>query len=98
MTVNVPPRLRLAIYLLNVFGAPLVAYLFAKEWIGELEVTLFAAEVSAAFLVAGLNVPSGSNGVTLTVKPSSPAEAAAMGSQIAQLLDAHERHGGRPRT
>lgn len=58
MTVNVPPRIRLVIYLLNIFGAPLAAYLFAKGWIGELEVTLFGAEVAAAFLVAGLNVPS----------------------------------------
>lgn len=60
MTLNLPRRTRVAIYLANVIGAPIVAYAFAKGWIGELEVTLYGSEVSAAFLLAGLNVPTSS--------------------------------------
>jgi hypothetical protein len=55
MRVNPSKRVRAAIYVANVLGAPLVAYAFAKGWIGELEVTLYGSEVSAAFLLAGLN-------------------------------------------
>jgi hypothetical protein len=55
MTINPPRRVRALIYVANVLGAPLIAYAFAKGWVGELEVTLFSAEVSAAFLLAGLN-------------------------------------------
>jgi hypothetical protein len=55
MTINPPRRVRALIYIANVLGAPFIAYAFAKGWVGELEVTLFSAEVSAAFLLAGLN-------------------------------------------
>lgn len=55
MTLNPPRRVRAAIYLANLFGAPVVAYAFAKGWIGELEVTLYGSEAAAAFLMAGLN-------------------------------------------
>ncbi|MBA2952099.1 hypothetical protein GON03_18970 [Nocardioides sp. MAH-18] len=55
MNLNPPRRVRAAIYIANVVGAPLVAYCFAKGWIGQLEVTLWSGEVSAAFLLAGLN-------------------------------------------
>ena len=57
MTLNPPRRVRAAIYIGNVIGTPLIAYAFAKGWIGELEVTLWGSEVAAAFLLAGLNLP-----------------------------------------
>lgn len=59
MTVNIPRRLRLALYVLNVFGTPVVVYALAKGWIGDLELTLWGAEVTAAMTLAGLNVGSG---------------------------------------
>lgn len=56
MNLNVPPAARLVIYVVNVLGTPLVAYASAKGWIGDLEVSLWSAEVAAAFALAGLNV------------------------------------------
>ena len=58
MNLNPPRRVRAAVYVANMLAAPLVAYAFAKGWIGTLEVTLFGAEVSAGFAVAGLNLPT----------------------------------------
>lgn len=58
MRANPSSRWRLVIYVLNVVGAPLVAYAKAKGWIGDLEVQLWSAEVAAAFALAGLNVRS----------------------------------------
>lgn len=53
---NVAKKLRITIYVLNVLGTPFVAYALAKSWIGELEVQLWAAEVTAMAAMAGLNV------------------------------------------
>ena len=58
MTVNLPPRVRLAIFMLNLLGTPVIVYALAKGWIGELELTLWGGEVAAAFALAGLNVPA----------------------------------------
>jgi hypothetical protein len=66
MKITVPSRIRVAIYVLNVLGTPVVAYLLARAIIGPLEMTLWAAEVAAAFLLAGLNTPAaGAEFVTL---------------------------------
>jgi hypothetical protein len=54
--INAPKVLRIAIYVLNVLGTPLVVYALAKGWIGELELTLWGAEVTAMAAMAGLNV------------------------------------------
>lgn len=56
MTLNLPPKVRIALYLLTVVGTPVVAYLFAKKYVGELEVTLWSAEVAVAGVVAAFNV------------------------------------------
>lgn len=56
MKANVPSKVRLVIYLVNVLGTPVIAYANARGWIGELEVALWSAEVAAAFALAGLNV------------------------------------------
>lgn len=53
-----PPRLaRLIVYGVNALGSPVVAYCLARGWIGEMELALWSAEVTAAFALAGLNVP-----------------------------------------
>ncbi|KAB2807975.1 hypothetical protein ACIRN4_06425 [Pimelobacter simplex] len=59
MKINVPFRVRVALYLANVLGTPVVVYALAKGWIGDLELTLWGAEVAAAFAVAGLNASTG---------------------------------------
>lgn len=56
MTLNVPYKIRAALYTFTLLGSPVVAYLQAKAIIGELEVTLWLAEVSAVTLLAALNV------------------------------------------
>ena len=56
MNLNLSPRIRAAIYSANVLGSPVMAYLLARNIIGTLEVGLWAAEMSAVFLLAGLNV------------------------------------------
>ena len=56
MTLNLPYKVRLALYVLTAVGTPVIAYLFAKEVIGELEVQLWAAEVSVVSILAALNV------------------------------------------
>lgn len=55
MNLNPSRRTRALIYVSNLLAAPVVAYAFAKGWIGTLEVSLYGSEVSAAFLLAGLN-------------------------------------------
>lgn len=56
MRVNLPDRVRVALYVLTALGTPVVAYLFAKHYIGELEVTLWSAEVAVVTAMAALNV------------------------------------------
>lgn len=65
MTINLSRPWRLGIYALNVLGTPLAVYARAKGWIGDLEMTLWGAEVTAAFALAGLNVPA-------PVEPAAP--------------------------
>lgn len=56
MTVNLPYKVRAALYIINAVGSPVMAYLLAKAVIGTLEVGLWAAEMTAVFALAGLNV------------------------------------------
>ena len=55
MTFNLPPKVRAALYIITALGTPIIAYLFAKDVIGELEVTLWAAEVTVVNAMAALN-------------------------------------------
>lgn len=56
MTLNLPYKVRAALYVANAVGSPLMAYLLARGIIGTLEVGLWAAEMTAIFLLAGLNI------------------------------------------
>lgn len=56
MQFNPPSAIRAALYILTAVGTPVVAYLFAKHHIGELEVTLWSAEVAVVNAMAALNV------------------------------------------
>lgn len=57
MTFNLPSKLRAALYIGTALCTPVVSYLFAKEYIGELEVALWAAEVTAVSAIAAFNTP-----------------------------------------
>lgn len=56
MQLTIPPKVRVGIYVANILGAPVMAYLLFKGLIGTAEVNLWTAEMAAAFLLAGLNV------------------------------------------
>jgi len=55
MTFNLPPRVRAILYIVTALGTPIIAYLFAKDIIGEIEVTLWSAEVTVVSVLAALN-------------------------------------------
>lgn len=58
MKVVLNPTVRLVLYLLTVLGAPVVVYLRAKNIIGDVELALWGAEVSAVSLLAAFKVPT----------------------------------------
>jgi hypothetical protein len=52
------PSVRMALYVLTLLGAPVVVYLRARGIIGDLELALWGAEVTAVSTLAAFNVPS----------------------------------------
>lgn len=57
MTRLNPSRpVRVALYVATAVGAPVAAYLKAKGYIGDLELTLWGAEVAVVNTLAALNV------------------------------------------
>lgn len=56
MTINLPPKVRLAIYVLAGVGQIIIAYAKVKGYIGQDEVNLFAALSVFAFSLAAINV------------------------------------------
>jgi hypothetical protein len=56
MTLNLPYRVRAALYIITAVGTPVVAYLLAKGTIGTLEVSLWSGEVAVVSALAALNV------------------------------------------
>lgn len=55
MNLNLPAKVRRALYATTALGTPVVAYLLAKDVIGDVEVTLWAAEVTVVSALAGFN-------------------------------------------
>ena len=45
-TINIPPKLRFALYVIAALAIPLTAYLFEKRIIGKEEVTLIGAYIA----------------------------------------------------
>lgn len=56
MKFNPSSQVRAALYVLTGLGTPLVAYLAAKGIVGDLEVSLWSAEVTVVSALAALNV------------------------------------------
>lgn len=56
MKLNLPPRVRVAIYVFSALGTPVVTYLFDAGIIGVREIALWSAEMAVVFAMAGLNV------------------------------------------
>lgn len=56
MTFNPPSKIRALLYIITAIGTPVVAYLLTKDVISELEVALWAAEVTVVNAMATLNV------------------------------------------
>lgn len=55
MSLNIPYKVRAALYVLIAIGTPTVAYLLAKGIVGELEVQLWSGLVTAVSALAALN-------------------------------------------
>lgn len=55
MTINIPYKVRAALYILTAVGTPVMLYLFAKGFVGELELTLWSAEITAVSALAAFN-------------------------------------------
>jgi hypothetical protein len=55
MNVNLPPKVRATLYVATVILTPLVVYLKARNYIGDLELTLWSAEVMAVGALAAFN-------------------------------------------
>lgn len=56
MKVTLPYKLRIALYVFTALGTPIIAYLSAKGYLGELEVALWSAEVTIVAGMAAFNV------------------------------------------
>lgn len=59
MRVNLPSRVRAALYVLTAVGTPLIGYLLVKDVIGEQEVALWGALVTVVNSMAALNTSVG---------------------------------------
>ncbi len=57
MKLNIPSKLRAALYIFTALGTPVIIYLRAKGYIGELEVALWGGEVTVINTMAALNTP-----------------------------------------
>ncbi len=60
MTINLPYKVRAAIYIGNIFLAPLMSFLLLQDVINEAAFALYSAEAAAAFALAGLNITKNS--------------------------------------
>ena len=56
MNLNLPSKYRKIIYVITAVGSPIVAYLALKGIIGDVEVSLWTAEVTVAAALAAFNV------------------------------------------
>lgn len=51
-TINIPPKVRFALYLIGVVGAVLVQYAIDKQWFGEAELRLWSGIAAVLFALA----------------------------------------------
>lgn len=56
MKINLPPKVRAALYVITAISSPIVAYLLDQGHIHQAEVNLWAGIVTAVNVMAGLNV------------------------------------------
>lgn len=55
MTINLPPKVRQALYIAVTIGSPVIGYLAVKSLIGEAEVALWAGLTTAVGILAAFN-------------------------------------------
>ena len=55
MKLNIPDKYRKVIYVINILTAPVMLYLLTIGMIGEAEMALYLAEVTAMSTLAALN-------------------------------------------
>lgn len=70
MTFTINPYVRALLYVVTALGTPVVAYLFAKGYLGTLEVTLWSAEVTVVSTMAAFHTTT--NAPVVPVTPTAP--------------------------
>lgn len=55
--VNIPAKVRFAIYVAVLLAPPIAAYLYGKGWIGETELVLVGSLVTIGGTLAAANTP-----------------------------------------
>lgn len=65
-TINIPPRLRFALYLIGVLGAVAVQYAMDKAWFGEAEMRLWSGVAAVLFALAAAKTSLSDDSATVT--------------------------------
>lgn len=60
MNINLPSKVRQALYVFTAVGTPVVGYLLVKDIIGDAEVALWGAEVTVISVMAAFNTDTSS--------------------------------------
>lgn len=76
-TVNIPPLVRFWLYLISALGSVVAAYLFAKGYVGDAELALWAGIVAIINGLAAAKTSLHDDGVLLegTVEQTGPGHA-----------------------
>lgn len=65
-TINIPPKVRFALYLVGVLGAVLVQYAIDKAWFGEAEMRLWSGIAAVLFALAAAKTSLSDNTAEVT--------------------------------
>lgn len=58
-TINIPPKVRFALYLAGVLGAVFVQYAMDRSWFGDAEMRLWTGLSAVLFMLAAAKVSTG---------------------------------------
>ena len=83
-TINIPPRIRFALYLIGAIALLLVAYAVDKSWAGDAEVRLVTGLVALLQLLAAAKTNLSDGGTTATVVVNETISAEATAREIAR--------------
>ena len=86
MPVNIPPKVRFALYVVSALGSVVAAYLFARGIVGEAETGLWAGVVAIINTISASNVSSQRILGKAVVSPTSPRKTEQGRADVVTLL------------